>query len=230
MTIAVVIFGLIGLFLLAGALPSQGDQQAAVLRSPVFITLAALLCAWTLVCIASPRWRHRRLLAVASHIGPLVLLGGALTGFLWARQGTLVLPLTERHHTDHAETDDGQALPLGFQVSATRFAVDYYPPQEDDLGDHSLTNGSTLQQAPRAARSFDAQLAFTDTQGNRVLHDLRVNHPVTYGGWRFHLQSYDSRAQRYIVVNARQDPGRLAVLTGIWIVLAGTALACWKRG
>jgi hypothetical protein len=267
---AVVILGLICLFLLAGALPSPGGHQEAIFRSPVFIALMALLCAWMAACIAGRRWRRRRMLALMSHLGPLILLGGALAGFLWAREGTLVLPVSAHHQVDRVQTPEGQTVPLDFKVAAAQFSVDFHPPQYDvfgageefvrripaegattlDLGKggrvpvedlkivgedgwktfHTLPNGWTLRQAPRSARSFDARLEFTDAAGTRVLRDLRVNHPVTHGGWRFHLQSYDNRAQRYILVKARQDPGRLAVLTGIWILLAGTAWACWRRG
>ena len=264
-----VILAIIVLFLLAGVVPSRGDMQAAIFRSPVFISLLAVLCAWTAACMAGRERSARRLPALLAHAGPLVLLCGALGGFLWGRQGTLVLPLTERHPTDAVRLDDGQTASLGFPVSATLFRVDYYPPQYDvyrngtdlirrvpvdetpavDLGEggwvrveelkepgedrwaeaYTLTNGWVLREVPRTARSFEAQLAFAGTDGARRRESLRVNHPVTHKGWRFYLQSYDSESQRYVVVSARRDPGRGLVVAGIWMMVAGTALVCWRR-
>jgi hypothetical protein len=58
--------------------------------------------------------------------------------------------------------------------------------------------------------------------------ELRVNHPVAFGGWRFHLVSCDeSGTMAYL--SARRDPGRGVVIAGIWAAIAGVAAMCWRR-
>lgn len=92
-----------------------------------------------------------------------------------------------------------------------------------------LENGCVLQYVSSTARSFTAQLRFTDDEENTTDAELSVNHPVTFGGWRIYLMSYDQDARRYVVLNARRDPGRNMVIIGIWLVIVGTGLMCFRK-
>ena len=118
--------------MLAGVLPSKGGMQTAVFRTPVFIALAAGLCVFVLICATTRRgsWA-RRIPFLLSHVGAVILLAGAWGGYLWGIHGELVLPLMEQHRVERLRTDDGGNVPLGFQVAAKRFQVDYYSPQYD---------------------------------------------------------------------------------------------------
>lgn len=50
---------------------------------------------------------------------------------------------------------------------------------------------------------------------------LKVNEPVTIDRWRFYLMSCGTSARgRYVELLARQDPGRLVVAAGLWLLLA----------
>jgi len=94
---------------------------------------------------------------------------------------------------------------------------------------HLLENGWILQYVSSTARSFTAQLRFTDDDEKTTDAELAVNHPVTFKGWRIYLMSYDQDARRYVVLNARRDPGRNVVIVGIWLVIVGTALMCFRK-
>jgi len=64
---------------------------------------------------------------------------------------------------------------------------------------------------------------------------LRVNHPLTYKGWRIYYFDYDRRGYdtfdkpRFIITSAKKDPGRGCVVAGIWMLIIGTAILCFRR-
>ncbi len=91
-----------------------------------------------------------------------------------------------------------------------------------------LPGGEVLVKYPQEAQHYLAVFRIRDQQDKLLYHDLEVNHPVNYQGWRFYLMSYDHESLGYVVLSARKDPGRLLVIWGIWVVLIGTGLICWK--
>lgn len=94
---------------------------------------------------------------------------------------------------------------------------------------HILPNGDLMQLAVGTPRSFRAVLRFEFDDRPTLTRELSVNHPVRVAGWHFYLMSYDREAERYVVLSARRDPGRLPVIAGIWAVIAGTAVLCWRQ-
>jgi hypothetical protein len=58
---------------------------------------------------------------------------------------------------------------------------------------------------------------------------VSINHPADYKGWRFYLMSYDQHNQSHVQLSARRDPGRKAVVTGIWLAIAGTFIFCFRK-
>ena len=57
---------------------------------------------------------------------------------------------------------------------------------------------------------------------------LQVNHPVLYDGWKFYLMDYDREAGSYVTLYAKNDPGNLPIRIGIWMLLIGTVLMCFR--
>ena len=128
----IVLLSLLALFMLAGVLPSKGDMQTAVFRTPVFMALVAGLCVFVFICAITRRDSlARRIPFLLSHGGAVILVAGAGGSLLWGIHGDLVLPLMEQHRIERLHTDEGENVPLGFQVAAKRFQVDYYPPRYD---------------------------------------------------------------------------------------------------
>ena len=91
----------------------------------------------------------------------------------------------------------------------------------------SLENGWILQSASRTPRAFRALLGLSDHLG-RTSHALEVNRPVTVHGWRIYLMSYEAMPRLYVHLHLRKDPGRGFVTGGIWMVMAGAVLLCWR--
>jgi hypothetical protein len=69
-----------------------------------------------------------------------------------------------------------------------------------------------------------------DDSGIKRTFPLAVNHPVSYGKWRFYLMSYgqDQHGQ-YLILSGRRDPGRMPVIAGIWMLITGVFLICLLR-
>lgn len=75
---------------------------------------------------------------------------------------------------------------------------------------------------------FGVTLLIRDA-GQLVELPVSINHPAGYKGWRFYLSSYDNVQQSYVVLSARRDPGRGAVIAGIWALIIGTFVLCFRR-
>ena len=94
---------------------------------------------------------------------------------------------------------------------------------------HVLDNGWFLQKAVAIPRHFQATLRFADESSPTREAELSVNRPVTHHGWRFFLMSYQEEPNLRIVLTARKDPGRRAVIAGIYALMAGTGMLCFSR-
>lgn len=98
--------------------------------------------------------------------------------------------------------------------------------------EHSLTNGWVLRLRPPVPRLYRAELSLR-LDGETVLDRvLMVNHPVVLRGWRIYLVSYEPQRMPHVVLKGRRDPGRGAVVAGIWMVMVGTLLLgarAWMR-
>ncbi len=275
MTFAVALLCLITLFMLAGVLPAPGGTQAVVFRTPVFILLLTALCGSLLQCCVGRAKRWRRPGFVLTHVGVVVILAGAFTGFAIGKRSEFALPIGVNHMVEEIPAPGEKTYKLGFSFMVRDFSVDFYEPRyglyrppsaaeeeyqleseyavakgvldvtghvqlpTDELKDaatgewrkqHVLEDGRILQLVPPTPRRFAATLGLRSGTGETRDVELAVNSPVDYGGWRFYLMSYDKEARRYIVLSARRDPGRAAVIMGIWAVIVGTFLQCWRRG
>ena len=93
---------------------------------------------------------------------------------------------------------------------------------------YPLGDGAMLFLAGRTPRFYGVTLRIRDGEQEKKL-PVSINHPAGYRGWRFYLMSYDQAAQRTVQLSARRDPGRGAVIAGIWMLIAGTCLLCFRR-
>lgn len=91
-----------------------------------------------------------------------------------------------------------------------------------------LADGSFLHLASQTPSSYGVTLQIADAEKELEL-PVSINHPAGYKGWRFYLTSYDQRNRSYVVLSARHDPGRGAVIVGIWIVMIGTFIICFRK-
>jgi len=91
-----------------------------------------------------------------------------------------------------------------------------------------LDSGAFLHLASQTPSYYGVTIQIVDRQTELDL-PVSINHPAGYKGWRFYLTSYDQRNRSYVVLSARRDPGRNTVIAGIWIVIIGTFVLCFRR-
>lgn len=87
-----------------------------------------------------------------------------------------------------------------------------------------LTDGLLLNLAGQTPKFFGVTLVFDGEK-----RSVSVNHPTQFKGWRFYLMSYDQNNRRYVQLSVRRDPGRRAVIIGIWLTLAGSFIFCFRK-
>ncbi|OGV58109.1 MAG: hypothetical protein A2283_16230 [Lentisphaerae bacterium RIFOXYA12_FULL_48_11] len=217
MLTAVILFGLLVLFMLAGVFPVQGGMQTVVFYTPVFLLLMAILATLSLACC----WKKRNIFLKKigfqlTHLGIIVILAGALTGYLTAKKSEFALPISSTHEIKQIPTPDGQSsYDMGFGITVTNFTVDFYEQTEGRLA--------------TTPKHFQASLQITPNDGPAISHKLEVNHPVEHQGWRFFLMSYDTESRRYVVLGARSDPGRKVVFAGIAMLMLGCTIMCFRK-
>lgn len=94
---------------------------------------------------------------------------------------------------------------------------------------HTLSDDRVLQSLGQVDRHYSAALRMTGDDGAARATELTVNHPVEHRGWRFYLMSYDTEREQTVTLAARRDPGRKPVIGGIWALMIGTALLCFRK-
>ena len=269
MRFAVIVLSAVILLLLAGVVPVGGGLSAtAVYYSPVMMVLLALLSGG---CVVScfRRWSVGFVLV---HMGVVMVLAGALIGYLAGAKGTLRLSLRSPQAQTGLLTQDREMVAFGFPVAAEEFEVEFYPPVyklfrslppeqvkpgqmpfEQD-GEYRTDGAESWMIDGRAVavsnlwkngewaervRLEDGSVLFRGAQtpsffgvtllANDEKLPVSINHPAGYRGWRFYLSSYDLRARSFVELIVRRDPGRAGVIAGIWVVMIGTFLLCFRR-
>ena len=132
MTAAIILIVLLVLFLLAGALPAPGGQQAVVFKTPVFAGLLALLAGLTVFCVVRGGFGPRRIGYLLTHLGAVVLLAGAGISWLASQKDDFMLPV-ETGGALYREIPlrDGRVLSFPFGIACTKFKVEHYDPTYD---------------------------------------------------------------------------------------------------
>jgi hypothetical protein len=126
---------------------------------------------------------------------------------------------------EYAITDDGEPIDELAQLADRTMLWD--PHHEDWMPLVRIPDGSLLQQAPRTPKDFAASLMITQ-DGRSTTQIVRVNQPHSIDGWRIYLDSYGLEPMTYVNLQVRRDPGRRFVLAGIWMLITGTTILCWR--
>lgn len=286
MRFGIILLCLIVLLLLTAVLPAgKGLDASAVYYSPVFMLLQALLGSSLVWCCikrtfsAKPfGWAQGGQIGFyLVHLGIVVILGGALVGYIAGKKGQLQLQLF--HPVAAGGLIGEEQVPFGFEVAAKDFEVKFYPPvyhlytqipmdqlqpgqmpfektaeydttgkevlDMDGIGRLAVSNlwndamgewiprrmidsGAFLHRASQTPSHYGVTLQIVD--GDKELElPVSINHPAGYKNWRFYLMSYDQHNRSYVVLSARNDPGRNWVIAGIWATLIGTFVLGFRK-
>jgi hypothetical protein len=268
----IIVFAATVLFLLAGALPCPGGDASLIFRSPVFIGLLGIISSLSLYCC----WKRiRNPSFLITHVGAVVILAGAFTGFLFGKTTQFNMPVMPAMLVDKIPAPDGSRWNLGFSFSVADFRADYYNPDYTlfipdktnkegykksgtfstekspliDLGKwgsvqvstlkdgktgkwtdrYTFENGGSLMRENPIPKDYEAKIRVVPKNGNEFTSSLKVNSPVSYEGWRIYLVSFGNDKKPYVQLSAKKDIGRETVIAGIWILMIGTFITCFKR-
>jgi len=208
----IILFAAAVLFLLAGALPCLGGDAELIFKSPVFIAILSMISILSLYCC---RNRIRQPAFLLPHIGVAVILAGALLTFIFGKNTEFKVPVNPAVSFNNIPAPDGSQWNLGFSFSVTDFRTEYYDPGDND--------------SPAIPKNYEAKIRIVPKNGNAFSSMLKVNHPVSYGGWRIYLVSFGNDENPYVQLSAKKDIGRGAVIAGIWMLMTGTFIICFKR-
>jgi len=111
-----------------------------------------------------------RLAVYLTHLSILIILAGALIGIFFGFRGSM--NIVEGTGLNFAISDEGKAIPLGFEVRCDKFEVEYY----ENSG------------VPKAYRSYLKIIENGQPVKENIV--IEVNHPFTYKGITFYQASY----------------------------------------
>jgi len=112
--------------MLAGAVPVQGGMQTVVFRTPLFILLMAALALMLMLACRRRGFALRRLPFWLVHGGVVVVLSGALLGYLLGEAGRLRAFAGADQEVRRVKLREGEWRDFGFGVRVVSFSVDYH--------------------------------------------------------------------------------------------------------
>jgi cytochrome c biogenesis protein len=125
-----------------------------------------------------------RLGAYIVHLSILVIVFGAIFGSLLGYKAFVMLPEGTSTRVVYSQTDNGQSIPLDFEIYCETFNVDYY-----ESG---------------APKEFRSNLSIIEN-GKTILNKrITVNDPLTHRGITFYQSSYQQIPGEYTVKLYRQ--------------------------
>jgi hypothetical protein len=126
MTVALVIFALITLILLFGAIPINGEIRTGIFASPVLIVLFVSLSGSLAFCSWKRRAQWKRIGFHFAHLGIILVLTGFLVSWIWGTSATFSIPIG--FTTDRIPIAEKKMAQLGFSFAVRDFSVEYHPP------------------------------------------------------------------------------------------------------
>jgi cytochrome c biogenesis protein len=122
------------------------------------------------VQIQARKWSKTRLAVYLTHLSILIILSGALIGTFFGFRGSM--NIVEGTGLNFAISDEGKAIPLGFEVRCDKFEVEYYENSK----------------MPKAYRSYLRIIENDQIVKENIV--IEVNQPFTYKGITFYQASY----------------------------------------
>lgn len=190
------------------------EAGRAVYSAPWFLALQGIF-ALNIGAAMWERWpRNRyRIGFLITHTSVLLILVGALATAAFTIEGRL--PLWEGESADHFLRDrPGQrevrySLPFSLRLDA--FEMDVYP-------------------GTRMPAMFRSRVTLRDASGAEQSGVIEMNHPLSYGGFRFFQSSYQIREGREMsVLSVSRDPGQPIVFLGYGLLVLGMLVVLMTR-
>src|SRR5690554_3439996 len=185
-----------------------GSEAAKMLvyYSFIFIFLQLLLVVnFILILLNSKYIQKRKWALIVIHVSLIVILGGALTTFLFGKEGQVHIREGERSNKMVMHTSKGvKTEVLPFELELVDFRLNRYP-------------GS---QSPS---SYESDL-LVHVDGNVIETSVYMNNVLDMKGYRFFQASYDQDELGTVLSVNRDVAGRVITYTGYSLLLIGFLL------
>ncbi len=97
------------------------------------------------------------------------------------------------------------------------------------FGGHTAPEDKFALSYRRVISDYISQLRITKDERIVAEKDIEVNHPLSFGGYRFYQHSYDAEAGQYTVLMVVSDTGVGVVFAGCWMLCIGVFWHMWLR-
>lgn len=198
----------ISMALLAGSLLNRFLPGEAFYKTPLLLVPAGLFYTALAVGILKEKPSLKKIGFYLCHAGLLAVAVGALLFWGLGREVTFHIPIGSEQAYGEVQTEEDGLVSFGFSICVPRFEPVY--------------TGEAVSQ-------YRAELRLIGG-GQDETRPIQVNSPVRHGGWKFYLMDYDHEAQSYVTLHAKKDPGNRLFAAGLWMVLIGTYLMCFRIG
>ena len=94
---------------------------------------------------------------------------------------------------------------------------------------YTHTENKFLLNYRRVISDYISQLRVIKDEKTVAEKDIEVNHPLSFGGYRFYQHSYDAKAGQYTVLMVVSDTGVGLVFAGCWMLCIGVFWHMWLR-
>lgn len=243
--------GLLTAALTAGSLLNDVCFGGRFYTGPVLLIPSGIFLAVLIVSFLRERRPLRQAGFYLAHGGILLVIAGAVLYWGMGQEVTFNIPVDRSMSYGEVQTEDQGLVSFGFEISVPDFKLEYkgeavsqYRAQlrilEPESGDtaggiNSETAGGRNSETMSgsggaAAGTEDGAAAGTATAMRDEVHEMKVNSPVRHGGWKFYLMDYDHESQSYLTLHAKKDPGNRIFAAGLWTILIGTFLLCFRIG
>lgn len=93
----------------------------------------------------------------------------------------------------------------------------------------TFDEGCVLMRENAVPKDYEAKIRVVPKNGTEFTSSIKVNSPVSYEGWRIYLVSFGGDSKPYVQLSAKKDIGRETVIAGIWMLMIGTFISCFKK-
>jgi len=140
---------------------------------------------------AAERGRWSRLGVYFVHLSVLVIFAGGIIGSIYGIKGFVNIPEGERVSSFYTYGDQQKPIPLGFELECRDFSVEFYESGRP--------------------KEYSSDLVVYENGKPVVQKTIKVNHPLSHGGFTFYQASYGAYGGRVAVELHFRDRGGMVL-------------------
>ncbi|NQU76712.1 MAG: cytochrome c biogenesis protein ResB [Planctomycetes bacterium] len=241
---------LAGLSIVGAFMPA--DSAKDMFNSGPLVAYWLFLAALLIAGLVSFNSLVRRAALIAVHVGPLLILAGAMYGSgvghrLTARlfadlgmgvkkkvpAGYLPLFVGKQNQTLYDASLENKLGKLPFSIELKDLRIERYGPWAAIAIPHATQQDAGSGQAGYVlrpigpVRDYVSDLAVLVDGRQAARKTIEVNHPLHFGGYHFYQQESASQDEQYTILLVKSDSGLVAVYAGMALLCAGVFWQLW---